>query len=281
MSRGFYAAASAMMSDMSRFDVIANNLANVNTTGFKRSQTVHHDFRQGFIQRIHHERALAGVSESGDFAPRYVPLPPAGVGELGTGTLVQNTWNDFHHGALEKTEGPMDVAFQSEGFFVLENTGPNATTQPYLYSRDGALQRNADGELVNSRGLRLMGQQTGQNPDQQGPIYISDRAPVTIDEQGGVWQNNARIATLKVVDFDNPQLLLNRGNQLFESIPGQVPFDSIPVLKQGFLERSNVDVAGEMVNMITAMRAYQISQKALQSEDEMTDKAVNTVGRVG
>lgn len=285
MSRGFYAAASAMMSDMTRFDVIANNLANVNTAGFKRAQSVHHDFRNGFIQRIHHQRALAGVSESGDFEPRYHPLPPAGVGELGTGTLVQNTWNDFQHGALEKTEGPLDVALQSEGFFTLEN--PAATpgnnsdnldnadnaNNAYLYTRDGAFQRNTAGELVNARGLRVMGQ--------NGPVQISDRSPVQIDENGGVWQNGTQIDTLKITDFDNPQLLLNRGNQLFEAIPGQLAFDSVPVLKQGFLERSNVDVAGEMVNMITAMRAYQISQKALQSEDEMTDKAVNTVGRVG
>ena len=121
MSRGFYAAASAMMSDMTRFDVIANNLANVNTTGYKRSQSVHHDFREGFIQRIHNEQALAGVSESGKFAPRAVPLPPAPVGVLGTGTMVQSTWNDFQHGSLEKTEGPFDVALQSEEFFVVQN----------------------------------------------------------------------------------------------------------------------------------------------------------------
>lgn len=272
MSRGFYAAASAMMSDMTRFDVIANNLANVNTTGYKRSQSVHHDFREGFIQRAHNERALAGVSESGEFASRSVPLPPATVGQLGTGTMVQSTWNDFQHGSLEKTEGPFDVALQSEGFFVVQN--PNATAdQPFLYSRDGAFQRNGNGELVNARGLKVMGQ--------RGPIRVSDRAPLTIDEQGGLWQNNRRIDTLRVADFDNPQLLLNRGNQLFEALPDQTSFDIAPLVKQGFLERSNVAVAGEMVNMITAMRAYQISQKALQSEDEMTDKAVNTVGRVG
>lgn len=116
---------------------------------------------------------------------------------------------------------------------------------------------------------------------QRGPIRVSDRAPLTVDEQGGLWQNNRRIDTLRVANFDNPQLLLNRGNQVFEALPGQTSFDIAPLVKQGFLERSNVAVAGEMVNMISAMRAYQISQKALQSEDEMTDKAVNTVGRVG
>lgn len=272
MSRGFYAAASAMMSDMTRFDVIANNLANVNTTGFKRSQSVHHDFREGFIQRIHNERALAGVTESGEFAPRSVPLPPASIGQLGTGTMVQSTWSDFQHGALEKTEGPFDMALQSEGFFVFQNPDQSAA-QPLLYSRDGAFQPNANGELVNARGLKIMGQ--------QGPIRVLDQVPLTVDQEGGLWQNGVRIETLRVTAFDNPQLLQNRGNQLFEALPGQASVDIAPLIKQGFLERSNVDVAGEMVNMISAMRAYQISQKALQSEDEMTDKAVNTVGRVG
>lgn len=272
MSRGFYAASSAMMSDMTRFDVIANNLANVNTTGFKRSQSVHHDFREGFIQRAQNERALASVSESGAFEPRSVPLPPAKIGRLGTGTMVQSTWSDFHHGTLEKTEGPFDVALQSEGFFVFQN--PDKTSdQRLLYSRDGAFQPNEKGELVNARGLKVMGQ--------RGPITLSGRGTLTVDEQGGLWQNGVRIETLRVANFDNPQLLQNRGNQLFEALPGQESFDIVPLTKQGFLERSNVDVAGEMVNMITAMRAYQISQKALQSEDEMTDKAVNTVGRVG
>ena len=269
MSRGFYAAASSMMSDMTRFDVVANNLANINTTGFKRSQSIHHDFRNGFIQRIHHERQLAGVNASGGLENKNVKLPAASIGELGTGTLVQHTWNDFENGAIENTEAPFDVALETEGFFVLEDqTGNNKK----LLSRDGAFQRNADGFLVNARGMKVMGQ--------NGPIEISDRHPLDITETGTLWQNGQYIDTLRIENVDNPQLLMNRGNQILEPLDGQETFATNAQMKQGFLERSNVDVAGEMVTMISALRAYQISQKALQSEDEMTGKAVNTIGRV-
>ncbi len=267
MSRGFYAAASAMMSDMTRFDVVANNLSNINTTGFKRSQSIHHDFRNGFIQRIHRERQLASVNANGDYEQRSVDLPPARLGELGTGTLVQHSFDDFSNGTLTQTEGSFDVGLQGEGFFVV------AQGAQRLLTRSGAFQRNNEGLLVNASGLPVMGQ--------NGPITISDRYPLSVTEDGALWQNGEYLDSLRIENVDNPQLLLNQGSQLYAPLENQDTFVVAPQVKQGYLEHSNVDVATEMVTMISALRAYQISQKALQSEDDMTGKAVNTLGRVG
>lgn len=266
MSRGFYAAASAMMADMERFNVMSNNLANVNTHGYKRQQTIHHDFRQGFIERINNRQNHLQSNESGPDTMAFSEASDVRIGELGTGTLVQNSWTDFSNGALENTGSDFDVALQGDGFFVVRGADGND-----YYTRHGGFQLDAKGYLVNANGLTVQ--------SQGGSIQIGQAKNVQIDSEGKIYADGTLYDQIKQVRFEEPQLLMNQGNNLFARLPQQNELASGNVVKQGYLERSNVNVASEMVTMISALRSYQISQKALQSEDEMTGKLINEVGR--
>lgn len=266
MSRGFYAAASAMVTEMDRFSVMANNLANLNTHGYKRQQAIQHDFRRGFIERIHNQQVLLAHGENG---PEQVHLPSGEVpiGQLGTGTLIQNSWSDFSDGSLEETGAPLDLALQGSGFFVVQDD----KGQDY-YTRQGGFQLNADGTLVNADGQQVQGL--------NGSLDLSGAQKIQIDAHGNVYADGQYQDSLKLVEFEHPQLLLNRGDNLYARLPEQQEIlTTSSELKQGYLERSNVEVASEMVTMIAALRSYQISQKALQSEDDMTGKLINEIGR--
>lgn len=267
MSRGFYAAVSAMQTHSEQLDVIANNLANVNTHGFKRSQHIQHDFRRGFLARADATRLLLERNNQGLLQADFQEARTRGIGELGTGTLNTRSWSDFKDGALEKTEAPLDLALQGEGFFVLQ------TPEGEQYTRHGAFQLNEQGQLVTADGMAVQGQ--------QGDILLETGSSVTIDAQGIIYQNGQQVDQLQLVKFENPQLLVNVGNNRLSRLPEQeVLADESSQVHQHFLERSNVDVATEMVGMISALRAYQFAQKALQSEDELTGKLSNEISRI-
>lgn len=268
MTRGFYSATSAMMADMDRFETVANNLANINTHGFKRHQTLHQDFQQGFINRIKTTRPELNVNSQGDLEREFVSDRPRNVGELGTGTFITSTWTHFGEGTLQETQGPLDFGLKGEGFFTIANPAGEAR-----YTRNGHFQLNNEGVLVTSDGLAVMGE--------NGPIQLESAAKLTIDQQGRVFADGQEVDQLKIVNFEQPQLLLNEGGNRFSALPGQQAQNSETAqVSQGFLEQSNVDAATEMVQMISALRSYQISQKALQTEDEMSGRLINDVGRV-
>ncbi|PIQ28598.1 flagellar basal-body rod protein FlgF [bacterium (Candidatus Blackallbacteria) CG17_big_fil_post_rev_8_21_14_2_50_48_46] len=262
-SRGLYTAASAMMMDMVRMDTVANNLANVNTTGYKRQQTLHHDFRTGFIERLKNVQPYLD-SRSGQESIEYRQARNATLGELGTGTVVSGAFVGFEDGALEDTGNSLDLALQGTGFFAVET--PNGV----MYTRNGAFTRNEQGELVTAEGFRVLGD--------QGPIQLPEEK-VNISEKGEIYAGDQYLDSLQRVDFVEPWSLIRRGSSFFAA-PSNAP--QLPPegrVLQGKLERANVETAREMVQMITALRSYQMSQKALQTEDEMTGRLINDLGR--
>lgn len=268
MSRGLYTAAAAMIADAERFEAISNNLANVNTHGFKRQQTVHHDFEQGLLRRM--QASQMGVRSRSDGLAEsfYRPAADRTIGQLGTGTLVQETWTDFADGGLEQTEAPLDLALQGDGFYVLSSEAGET-----FLTRNGAFSQDAEGVLRNPAGLYLL--------DQNGsPLQVpAGTSRLVVGQNGEVFADGVSLGSLQRVRYAEPQLLLHRGGQLFQALPQQAALPSAATVHQGYLERANVDVASEMVQMISAMRAYQISQKALQTEDDMTGRLINEVGR--
>lgn len=266
MSRGFYAATDAMMSEMERFDTVANNLANINTHGFKRRQTIHHDFEHGFLERIQTSKMQLRTDAQGNQVKDLVQDLPAKIGVLGTGTYVSSSWTHYDEGALEETQNPLDLALKGDGFFTIQ--GPNGSER---YTRDGHFQLNADGHLVTGQGNLVLGE--------SGPIEIEPGARLTIESDGRVMSGNQEIDRLKLTNFKMPQMLSNEGGNSYSQSPGMETIEPTATVAQGFLEQSNVDVAGEMVQMISALRSYQIAQKALQSEDDMSSKLINQVGR--
>lgn len=268
MSRGLYTAASAMIADAERFDAISNNLANINTHGFKRQQTVHHDFEVGLLRRMQASQMGVRSRNDGLSEALYRPDGDQIIGQLGTGSLVQETWTDFADGSLEQTEAPLDLALQGDGFYVLSSEAGET-----FLTRNGAFTQDSEGFLRNPGGMYLL--------DQNGsPLQVpAGSSRLIISQSGEVFADGVSLGALQRVRYAEPQLLLHRGGQLFQALPQQAALPSDASVHQGYLERANVDVASEMVQMISAMRAYQISQKALQTEDDMTGRLINEVGR--
>lgn len=267
MNRGFYSASAAMMNQMLHFDSTANNLANVNTHGFKRHAAIHHDFQRGLLKRIDASRSQLQISDSGQATESSVERLPKTMGVLGTGTVLQATWKDFSDGALEQTEAPLDFALSGKGLFSIKT--PEGKT---LYTRHGGFQLDADGYLVTGKGYQVQGQ--------KGAIQIGQGQKVDVDAAGQIYLDGRYLDTLAVVEFEQPQLLTNMGERFYESpVDQQALLATQTEVHQRTLERSNVDVASEMVNMISVMRSYQIAQKALQSEDDMTGKLINDIGK--
>lgn len=259
MIRSLWTAGTGMNAQQLNIDVISNNLANVNTTGYKKSRV---DFQDLIYQDL---RALGTPVLTGAQIP---------VGsQVGHGVRPVATQKMFTQGAFEETGNPLDIAIEGDGFFqVLLPDGMVA------YTRDGSFKRDGDGNLVTSDGFML-----------DPPISIDeDILSISISPNGDVYVEEAgstelmHIGSIEIVRFSNPAGLKNLGRNLYaqtaasgEPMYGTPGMFGFGALAQGFLERSNVKVVEEMVNMIVAQRAYEICSKAIRTSDEMLETANN------
>lgn len=252
MFRALHTAATGMDAQQTQIDVIAHNLANVNTTGFKKSRGEFHDL---FSQQ------LRGASQ-GEPGRAGNPL---GV-EIGQGVRVGGTHKLFTQGASIQTGGKFDLAIKGDGFFKL------ARTEGEAYSRSGNFTADAEGYLVNADGLRL-------EPQIQVPEGVTD---VVVEANGQVkgkrpneteWNT---LGELKLYAFNNPAGMKSLGDQLYQptSASGQ-PVEGTPgtgglgAIAQKELEASNVQVVEEMIDLIAAQRAYEVNSKVIQATDQM------------
>ena len=238
-------------------NTIANNLANVNTTGFKKNKI---EFQDMLYEK---KRAVGAEEGSGN-------LVPSGV-EVGNGSRVASTAKIYTQGQVTQTGEKMDVAIQGDGFFEVQR--PDGTT---AYTRDGGLKIASDGRVVTNDGLPLL---SGFQPipvDAQN-VSISTNGQVTVQTPGG--SQNFQV---QLVRFNNPAGLRSVGGNLLEETPSSgTPTLGNPAeagfgsLLQNYLETSNVNVAEEMVNMILAQRAYEVNSKAIQTSDQMMELTNN------
>ncbi|MGC9329165.1 MAG: flagellar basal-body rod protein FlgG [Candidatus Hinthialibacter sp.] len=258
MMRGLFTAAAGMQGMSFMVDNIANNLANTNTTGYKRTRV---DFQDLLYQTI---------KPAGSSAYQGIKLP-TGV-QIGHGVRVAGTRRVFNEGSFTYTENPLDVAVSGRrGFFQV--TLADGTMG---YTRNGAFSLDESGNIVTSDGFLL-----------DPPIQIpQDATAVNISEEGfvSVIQNNeiSELGQITLADFINPSGLSAMGQNLFLETeasgtpiigtPGQ---DGLGFLQQGFLENSNVSLSEELVNLITAQRAYEVNSRAVKTGDEMIQTAVN------
>lgn len=247
MIRGIYSAAAGMVAESQRNDVVANNLANVNTAGFKKDVAVSRDFASVLIKRI----------SDGQAEPN--------VGTVGSGAQIDEVATIHAGGAVRYTGNDFDLAVDGKGYFVVQ------TAEGLRYTRNGSFTRNAQGELVTGDGHRVMGQ--------NGPIAIAD-GKMTIAADGAVSIDGLETDRLRVVDFVDPKQLTKQGASLFSAPEGVQAQQAAGNVNQGYLEMSNVNVVAEMINMISGFRAYEINGKSVQAHDQLLDKAVNEVGRV-
>lgn len=255
MDPALWAAKTGLDAQQTRMAVTANNLANVNTTGFKRGRAAFEDL------------LYQNVRQAGANAAQDTQLP-SGL-SVGTGVRVVATEKNFAQGNMQITNNTLDLAIDGRGFFQVSL--PDGTLG---YTRDGSLKLNAQGELVTSGGYRL--QPTITIPAGAQGITIARDGAVQVQVAGQV--DSVQIGNVQVVDFINPAGLQARGeNLLVETAASGAPQAGNPAsnglgsLQQGALEASNVNVVEELVGMIETQRAYEMNSKAIATVDKMLE----------
>jgi len=262
MMRAMWSAAAGMSVQGMNMDVISNNIANVNTTGYKKASA---EFQDLLYQTIN----LAGTSSSSNSSL------PNGL-QLGHGSKLQSVTRQYTTGNFKTTGGRFDMAIQGDGFFtVLQADGSNA------YTRDGAFAVDQNGTLVNSNGNSLVPQITV--PQDALTVTIAQDGTVSVSQAGQTAPQ--QIGQITLVNFINPGgLNLIGGNLVQPTLASGDPIEGNPglgglgTIRQGFLEASNVDLAEEMVNMIIGQRAYEANSKTIQTADSMLS-LVNSLKR--
>ena len=262
MMRALWTAGSGMVAQQANVDVIANNLANVNTTGFKKMRT---DFQDLIYQTVRQAGATTGNDN----------MLPTGV-QMGHGTRQVATQHLFTQGSLEATGNNLDIAIQGDGFFQI--TMPDGTLG---YTRDGGFKKDAQGRIVTSEGYFLEPQIT--IPTNATEVTISGEGVVTAKIPNQTDPQN--LGQIEIARFVNAAGLDSIGSNLLkETVASGTPTvgnpgtDGAGTLAQKYVEMSNVQVVEEMVNMIVAQRAYEVNSKAVTTSDEMLSTA-NTMKR--
>jgi len=259
MIRSLHTAATGMEAQQLNMDVIANNLANVNTTGFKGSRV---DFQDLLYQTIR----TAGAAQA-----QGVQVP-TGI-QVGLGTRAASVQKLFSQGDFQQTGNDLDILIEGNGFFqVMLPSGSLG------YTRDGSFKPDGQGRLVTSDGYPV--QPEISIPTGTKEISIGEDGTVSATLGGQTAPQE--LGQIQIVNFTNPAGLESLGRNVFaqteasgEPVPGTPGQDSLGTLAQGFVEMSNVKVVEEMVNMILAQRAYEVNSKSIQTADEMLNIANN------
>ncbi|MBP9211941.1 MAG: flagellar basal-body rod protein FlgG [Bacteroidetes bacterium] len=262
MNRALRTAATGMFAQQVNIDLISNNLANVNTTGFKKSRP---EFQDLMYQTI----KTSGIAEDGR-------TTEAAEIQIGNGAIPIATAKNFRQGDTQPTSNPLDIAVQGEGFLQVRRM--DGTT---AYTRDGSLKISAEGQLVTAQGYVI----------EPGITFSANTSEISIARDGTVQVMEAgqtgqmKLGQIELAKFINPAGLHAIGNNLFletgasgQPIVGAAGIDGFGEISQGSLESSNVDVVEEMISMIVAQRAYEINSKTIKTVEEMLGMANNLKG---
>lgn len=256
MVRGLYTSAAGMLTQWNRQSVLANNLANADTVGFKKDEAL----VRAYPQMVVHRTNDAWLKMS-----RFTLELRPPIGLLGTGSEVEEVEPVMTQGKVRKTGNPLDMAIEGEGFFVIQ------TPQGERFTRDGGFSLDRQGFLVNKNGARVLGV--------DGPIQLGP-GRLVVDEAGRLFIDGEQAGQLLIAGFIEPQGLEKEGDNLFR----QTGRSGLPVqtedfvLHQGMLEYPNLEVVLEMVEMINAFRAYEANARAVSSQESTLDRLINAVG---
>ena len=252
MIRGLYTAVSGLITQQSKQEVVTNNIANVNTVGFKSDKLSLESFKEVLIQNYD------GSSGGGKRQE---------LGGLSLGSRIDETITSFTQGAIEDTGKERDFAIVGRGFFTVERNGNR------FFSRDGSFNVDNQGFLVSSTGDRVLGVNTSSN--EISPIYVG-YGNISLSDNNIYIDNNLSYS-FYTVDFDSYDNLEKIGDNLYS---GDGSFRANCEVKQNALEKSNVNIVNEMLEMMTVMRNFESNQKVVQIIDETLSKAANEVGRI-
>lgn len=259
MIRSLFTAATGMIAQQLNLDVIANNLANVNTTGYKKSRA---DFQDLMYQ----------VTQEPGTAQQQQGASPSGI-QIGLGVRTASVGKLHSQGDFESTQNPLDIAVEGDGFLPI-----SLPTGETVYTRSGALKLNDTGSIVTSDGYEVSPAITV--PPDALSINIATDGIVTVRQPGAA--SATQVGQLQLAKFQNVGGLRSRGRNLFEETessgsptlgnPGENGFGTVA---QGFLESSNVSVVEEIVQMVTGQRAYEANSKVIQTADQLLSNAIN------
>ncbi len=260
MNSALRTAATGMAAQSTRTEVIANNLANVNTTAFKRSRASFEDLLYQSLRDV----SVIGSADADTLS----------AVQVGRGVRLASINRTHAQGSLEQTGRPLDLAIEGEGMFAVRNASGQT-----LYTRDGNFQVSDRGVLVDKGGRTL---EPGiQIPERATDISISRTGIVSVIQDGGAIIDVGRI---NLVRFPNPSGLMAMGENLYQETPasgmptvGGADEEGFGHIVPGYLESSNVEIVQEMVEMISAQRAYEINSKAIKTADEMSEVATQMI----
>ncbi len=286
MLRGMYTGSTGMIMNQYRMDTIANNLANVDKNGFKADEAIFKSFPEMILHRVREDGMGQTPAGSFDLAPT--------VGKLGLGSEFNESFTRFEQGAAKQTGNPTDLMLDDLGnerpsFFVVRTDKGDRLT------RGGSFILDREGFLVNPDGFPLMGE--------NGPIKVA-RHNFMIKENGEIWINQAigndpraganavsnrwenpvLLDRIRVATVENPREMKKEGNGFFTDTPESGPIVPVrdrsePVIMQGYLEASNVNLVQEMVEMIEVQRQYEANQKSVTTHDQLLGRLINEVAR--
>ncbi len=277
MIRGIYTSSASMLCETIRQDMVANNLANVDTPGYKR--------KEGIFKELP-TTELRKVNDGQLYPPRPLQKFPK-IGRLGTGVILDETFTDFDQGKFENTDNPLDLALDNKNeFFVVEtDRGPR-------FTRDGVFMLNSEGYLVNGNGEFVMAEPVpNEKPvarvlNEDGEyagnfVRVKTNLPsdrITVDTEGRVVINDQpRFRLLRGAMADRTAFQ-SEGSNLFKWDHGVVDLERSGKVKIGFVEKPNFSVVQEMVKMIEVARAYEANAKCVQTHDSLLDRCINSVG---
>lgn len=255
MLRGFYTAASGMFAQQRKTDLLTNNMANINTPGFKEDTAAIRAFPEMLLQRIDSSNSRSKT-----------------IGPINTGVYMQETLPRFIQGDLRQTDLGTDLALtdleDTSVFFTVEVNGQTK------YTRNGRFTLDAEGLLTTAEGFPVL--------DVNGNRIRLNSDQFKVTSNGTIEEDGVQVARLEIGAAENPETLIKEGNGLYRTENnGTLPnADGIFSVSQGFIEASNVDPTRAMAEMLTAYRAFEANQKIIQAYDKSLDKAVNEIGKV-
>jgi flagellar basal-body rod protein FlgF len=287
--RGWYTGASGMRAQQWRLDAVANNLANVDTDGFKRDIAVHKANPELLIRRQDDDGVYKIPFGSADAAPI--------VGKMGMGVELNELYTNFEQGALKETQSDFDIALdkrigqKATAFFTV------ATPWGERYTRNGSFHLGKEGFLETKEGYPVLGENgpirvkaNNFQVDKEGRVWVNaaypDEPDVFVGRESNQWEDMELLDILKIVNFDIDRYLEKQGSSLYResetSGPAMViPVDERPKVLQGFVEASNVNPVVEMVQMIEVNRAYEANQKIIQTHEAMLGTLINQIAKFG
>lgn len=257
MVRGLFISYTGMSNEQKRLDIVANNLANSATVGYKKDSVSNQSFDNLLTVKIK------------DRSEAYNNRP---IGIMSPGVKIGEVYTSFDQGSLRQTDNPYHLALEGKGFFQVGVTDQQGNTN-IRYTRNGIFTMTRDGHIVDEDGNNLMGE--------SGEIIIPQEAvDVVIDAGGTIYADGILIDTLLISDFEDYNYLRKTADTMFETVEGAIEIPSTSSVIQGYTEQSNVNVVTEMVDMITITRAYEANQKVIQSIDRTLELAANSIGKV-